>query len=75
MYYFYGRAIRGMEFVCRIEVVHLLESPLLEVSLYCTNEGVLVARNTRILSYTYKPLKFASYIYRTVLERYMYIPF
>ena len=29
-----GRAIRGMEFVRCTEVVHLLESPLLEFSLY-----------------------------------------
>ena len=29
-----GRAIKGMEFVCCTEVVHLSESPLLEVSLY-----------------------------------------
>ena len=29
-----GRAIGGMEFVCCTEVVRLLESPLLEVSLY-----------------------------------------
>ena len=29
-----GRAIGGMEFVCCIEVVHLPESPLFEVSLW-----------------------------------------
>ena len=39
MYYFYGRAIGGMEFVCCTEVVRLLESPLLEVSLYTVAHG------------------------------------
>ena len=35
MYYFYRKSNRGMEFVRCTEVVRLLESPLLEVSLYC----------------------------------------
>ena len=45
-----GRTIRGMEFVRCTEVVCLLESPLLEVSLYSTSPcGFIVNKSSIIL--------------------------
>ena len=38
MYYFYGKINRGHMFICCMEVVRILESPLWEVLLY-TKKG------------------------------------